>query len=159
MTYPPLPAIPTVSPELHALGIDLLTVARFWTSVVDTDGHWMWQDRNTSKYGYISVGKKQHLVHRIAWIICGRPLPDGALLENQCGILKCINPDHWQLVSGGQSELRRLQWDRGDREHLRHEQQTARKEQLVKMRKTMTYAQIATHVGMSRQRVHQIING
>jgi len=36
--------------------------------------------------------------HRVAWIIAGRPLESGKVIDHLCRNRSCINPDHLELV-------------------------------------------------------------
>lgn len=62
----------------------------------------IWGDPNDGKdtYGFIKVGPKRDLVHRVKWRLFNE-LPDRARMVNTCGSRRCINLKHWMLMVGG----------------------------------------------------------
>lgn len=72
------------------------TVSRQPDPVIDkSTGCWLWTGRLTDKgYGVISLKGKDHLTHRLSYMLHFGPIPDGLLVCHACDIPNCVNPDH-----------------------------------------------------------------
>jgi hypothetical protein len=50
--------------------------------------------RHTAGYGYISLGSKPVLVHRVAWELTNGAIPDGLFICHHCDNPPCYEPAH-----------------------------------------------------------------
>jgi len=78
--------------------------ARFF-SKVDKDGPtvthvdglgpcWLWTAATADGYGYVSVGGRMLLAHRLSWKIHNGPIPAGMCILHRCDVPACVNPAH-----------------------------------------------------------------
>mgnify|MGYP001561542504 CR=1 FL=1 len=77
----------------------------FWERVdkEGPDGCWLWKGR-TNRYGYgLFQGRHEPstLAHRIAYIRCNGPIPEGLVLDHLCRNPMCVNPAHLEPVTQG----------------------------------------------------------
>jgi hypothetical protein len=82
-------------------------------SVDPTSGCWHWTGSiNKGGYGKIRVESRSQLAHRISFILSGKILPEGKILDHTCHKpdgscpggsaclhRRCINPDHLEPVT------------------------------------------------------------
>lgn len=93
-TFPSLPQ--GASPE-----------ARFWQKVNKIDGGcWLWLGALHRGYGSCSWDGRTTAAHRVSWLLAGRELDDGLVLDHLCRVLNCVNPDHLEQVTQGQNVYR-----------------------------------------------------
>lgn len=80
-------------------------VCRFWQRVNQAGPGecWLW-DQKSRRYGNFSIGKTNHLAHRISYIIHYGPIPDDLIVRHTCDVGRCVNPCH--LVTGTQLDNR-----------------------------------------------------
>ena len=86
--------------------MDESIAARFWDRVdkIELTGCWLW-DGHIAKnlYGtwsYSEGGKtKTVYAHRAAWLLLKGPVPRRLVLDHQCRVRFCVNPDHLRLVT------------------------------------------------------------
>ncbi len=60
-------------------------------------------------YGYITRTKPRRVnlrVHRLAWECLNGPIPDGMYLDHLCRNRRCINVDHFEVVTHRENTLR-----------------------------------------------------
>ena len=80
---------------------DTYNVARFW-SKVDVgrrDQCWEWRKyKNPDGYGLFRVGGSMRGAHRIAYMISGKVIPDGMVIDHLCRNRCCVNPKHLRAV-------------------------------------------------------------
>lgn len=95
---------------------------RFWGKVHVTPNCWLWSASVTgSGYGQIGLGRKldgRGDSHRIAWLLCNGPIPDGQQVLHKCDNKRCVNPDHLYLGTNAQNmqdALQRGQKPRGSK--------------------------------------------
>lgn len=79
-------------------GIDLYTIARFWSKVSvqdDTRSCWLWLGLTTEKgYGRFYADRRYLRAHRFAWEYINGAVPDGAMVLHACDVPACCNPHH-----------------------------------------------------------------
>jgi len=86
---------------------------RFW-SKVDVRGRnecWLWQATIVnSGYGRFWYQGKLELAHRVAYMICIGPIPEGMTIDHVrargCTSRACVNPAHLEPVSRGENVMR-----------------------------------------------------
>lgn len=88
---------------------------RFW-SKVDMNPHHCWEWQSTIDmygYGLFWLNGANRKAHRIAWILSGRVLIPGMVLDHLCRNRKCVNPDHLEQVTIGENVSRGTNHYRG----------------------------------------------
>lgn len=64
-------------------------------STLSPRGCWLWNCYIQSEgYGQIGRKGKRYLAHRLAWLVCKGPIPEGLLVRHTCDVRNCVNPDH-----------------------------------------------------------------
>ena len=93
----------------YALGDNRLP-ERFWRKVtVDTgSGCWVWMAAlNRRGYGIWGWQGRTVLVHRVAYeVLTGQRIPEGLTIDHLCGVKRCVNPDHMEVVTRGENTRR-----------------------------------------------------
>ena len=76
-------------------------LTRFWQKVeVKPNGCWEWTGALQGKgYGHFSVGRKKVAAHRWYYEQVRGEVPTGFELDHKCRNLKCVNPDHLEVVT------------------------------------------------------------
>lgn len=61
---------------------------------------WTWTGR-VEDNGYVRLffGGERWLLHRLVWSILVGPIPEGLVLDHQCKVRSCCNPDHLRVVT------------------------------------------------------------
>jgi hypothetical protein len=77
---------------------DAVFLQRFWSRIEKTTTCWLWRGSLTRKvplgYGQMTRRGKSILVHRVSWMLHGKPIPHGFRVVHRCDIRKCVNPSH-----------------------------------------------------------------
>lgn len=64
---------------------------------------WLWQGyvgkRGYGEIGADGGGKRQVLVHRVAYELCRGAIPAGLVIDHLCRNRICVNPDHLEPVT------------------------------------------------------------
>lgn len=73
---------------------------RFFSQVHITSGCWTWTGCiDTNGYGQMMVGRKRHLVHKLAYLNMVGPIAPGLELDHLCFNRLCVRPDHLEAVT------------------------------------------------------------
>lgn len=91
----------------NAIGVDQLRKLseRFWSKVnrAEPDACWLWESAtNQNGYGTFSMGGREgrpEFAHRVAWMLCMGPIPEGLVLDHLCRVPGCVNPSHLEPVT------------------------------------------------------------
>ena len=68
-------------------------------------GCWLWTGAlNTKGYGELRNGTitSRH-AHRYSWTIRNGEIPEGLVIDHNCRVRSCVNPDHMRLVTTAQN--------------------------------------------------------
>lgn len=134
------------------------TQDRFWKNVDKTEeGCWLWTGTTTSKgYGYLKIGRKNMLAHRLSYMWNTGPIPDGLFILHRCDTPACIRPDH--LYVGDNSRNTRDFFERGPKG--RRKKLTPEEVREIRRGKgTMTQTKIAQVFGVTPQTIGRILSG
>ena len=73
---------------------------RFWEKVDKTDTCWLWV-ASCGEYGYgqYKFDGYNYRAHRYSYELKYGNIPDGLVLDHLCRNVKCVNPDHLEIVS------------------------------------------------------------
>ncbi|WP_079171410.1 HNH endonuclease signature motif containing protein [Streptomyces sp. CC53] len=84
---------------------------RFWSKVDwdihDEDRCWAWEATKIwNGYGRFKVTRTcLGLAHRIAYELEVGEIPEGMVIDHQCGVRHCVNPSHLRAVTPRQNTL------------------------------------------------------
>lgn len=68
---------------------------RFWSKVNKTDTCWLWTAYvNVDGYGQFAIKGKVVGAHRVAYKQLVGDIPDGLVLDHECHVRNCVNPEH-----------------------------------------------------------------
>jgi len=84
-------------------------IERFWDKVggEGPNNCWEWNGaRSKNGYGRFWInGAGVHYAHRISYIMCSGPIPDGGLVLHRCDNPPCVNPEHLYLGNHSENAL------------------------------------------------------
>jgi len=81
---------------------------RFWQKVEKTDSCWLWRGL-LSDYGHGRCSIRKNCwwpAHRVSWLLAGRVLVQGLVIDHMCNNPACVNPEHLQQISNRSNLLR-----------------------------------------------------
>lgn len=67
---------------------------RFFDKVKKTNSCWVWTGSICHGYGRIGFNGKNHLAHRISWLINGGNIPKNLWVLHKCNNRPCVKPGH-----------------------------------------------------------------
>lgn len=81
---------------------------RFNAKVDRTGSCWLWTGATAGggRYGSFQYEGRVQRAHVVAWLLAGRTVPDGLVLDHLCRTTLCVNPDHLEPVSQRENVLR-----------------------------------------------------
>lgn len=89
---------------------EILTKRRlitFWSRVNKTDFCWLWLPVcEKNGYGRVWINKKRLGVHVVSYLLTGKQIPDGLVIDHLCRTRNCVNPSHLEAVTRGENVLR-----------------------------------------------------
>ncbi len=82
-------------------------IREFYNRVIKTDSCWIWNGTKSSDgYGKLGRNGKTIRAHRYSYMINGRELIDGLVLDHLCKNTLCVNPSHLEQVTVGENQRR-----------------------------------------------------
>lgn len=82
-------------------------VARFWSKVDKSSGHWFWLGgKDKDGYGKMKINGRTVRPHRFAYELLVGPIPDGLELDHLCRVHACVWPEHLEPVTSQENVLR-----------------------------------------------------
>jgi len=86
-------------------------VARFWAKVDKRGECWRWTaGKSHDGYGRFSYGGRgghEPYAHRVAFVLAGRRLPAGYVVDHICHVRDCVRPEHLRAVTVKQNNENR----------------------------------------------------
>lgn len=76
------------------------SAARFWSFVNKTDDCWEWTGQSAQGYGRFDGWPS----YRYAWLLAGRTIPDGLMLDHKCRNRACVRVEHLHVVTRKQNQ-------------------------------------------------------
>lgn len=91
--------------------VDEITVdfisRRIMPYIVRTPGCHVWiRGTNGKGYGRLRIGDQTYTTHRVIYALTHGNPPPGTVLDHTCGVTRCVNPDHLDVVSQWQNVQR-----------------------------------------------------
>lgn len=80
--------------------------ARFWSMVDKTENCWLWQGALRRGYGQYRLWGRSWGVHQIAYKLLRGEIPETMTIDHLCRVKNCVNPEHMELVTGGENTRR-----------------------------------------------------
>jgi hypothetical protein len=89
---------------------ELLTPRRlrtFWSRVNKTDDCWLWIPKpERNGYGRMWINNQRLGVHIVSYLLSGKLIPKGLVIDHLCRVRNCVNPEHLEVVTRGENVLR-----------------------------------------------------
>jgi hypothetical protein len=85
---------------------------RFWAKVDRRSDSecWLWLGALRSGYGHVTItrddGRRSWYAHRVAYEMAHGEIPAGMTIDHLCRNLRCVNPDHLEVVTRKENVLR-----------------------------------------------------
>ena len=141
------------------------TESEFWAAVDKSGDCWNWVGARgvptRSKYGHVVWHEKQHLTHRVAWMISHGPIPPGMDVCHHCDNPHCVRPDH--LFLGTRAENMADCARKGRRKGEKNPMARLSDQQVGEIRllstQGMSFASIARQFHVSGNHVGRIVRG
>lgn len=74
---------------------------------VPESGCWIWMgELNRNGYGRVAFGGAKRMVHKIVWILHGKPHEEGLIYDHLCRVRCCCNPAHLEPVTNAENTRR-----------------------------------------------------
>lgn len=75
----------------------------------DETGCWMWEGATYLKgYGQFYLQRDYYSAHRVSYEYFHHRIPDGLQIDHLCRTPPCVNPEHLEVVTGGENQRRGL---------------------------------------------------
>ena len=83
----------------ESLGLTPRKVQLVLEKIDATEECWFWTaSKKENGYGQFNLGRKNWNAHRLVYLLSGRRIPEGLVLDHLCTIKSCVNPDHLEPV-------------------------------------------------------------
>ena len=83
---------------------------RFLEKVIKTGSCWGWTGAHTQAgYAVFSIAGKFIYGHRYSFQLSKGNIPDGLQLDHLCDNKGCVNPEHLEIVTNQENQIRRYQ--------------------------------------------------
>lgn len=70
-------------------------------------GCWLWLGGVEGRgYGAVHLRRRQFKAHRVAYVLSGKPIPAGLVIDHKCNVPICVNPDHLEPVTNSENVIR-----------------------------------------------------
>lgn len=80
--------------------------ARFESHVDRTDHCWLWLSTiGEDGYARFWLNGTRRVAHRIAYMLTGREIPPGMVIDHACRVRHCVNPDHLRPLTNRENVL------------------------------------------------------
>lgn len=85
----------------HSPTAPRIPMSSFWDRVVkQEDGCWLWTGNTSRGYGSVTLEQYHTSAHRLSYLLTyGTPVPEGKEIHHTCGVRRCVNPDHMEVVT------------------------------------------------------------
>lgn len=85
-------------------------VERLEAKIAFSDGCWTWTAALSGRgYGVIRWAGRNHLAHRMVYIVLVGPIPAGMDLDHTCENTACVNPAHLEPVADAENKRRQAE--------------------------------------------------
>lgn len=79
---------------------------KFWALVDKSGDCWLYTGFLNQGYGVFTHRRKNYRAHRVVWMMAGRTIPDGLVMDHLCRVRNCVKPDHLEPVTPRENVLR-----------------------------------------------------
>lgn len=74
-------------------------VKLFWSKVTKTNECWYWFNGNEHRYGRFVYKNRRAQPHHFSFILSGREIPEGYVVDHVCRVRNCVKPRHLRVLS------------------------------------------------------------